>query len=68
VRWGRSAGARCQTRRRRASECVRAARGVYNRDGQPAAGRNARHNGLSELAHLRALMRAHVGAYSTLPA
>ena len=31
VRWGRSAGARCETRRRRALACVRAARGVYNR-------------------------------------
>ena len=39
---------------------------------QPAASRDARRNGLSELAlaraHLRALRRAHVGAHSTLAA
>ena len=40
VRWGRSAGARCETRRRRALACVRAACGVYNR--QRAARRKPR--------------------------
>ena len=38
----------------------------------PPLARNARHDGPRELAvtnaHRRALMRAHVGAYSTLPA
>jgi hypothetical protein len=42
VRWSRSAGARCETRRRRALACVRAAGGVYNnRHVQPAASGDA---------------------------